>query len=134
MVRYRAATEALVRQFSGYRPFPDVAVDGKLALTENLADLGGLVAAFDAYRGTLGSQANDKEYVHQQDRQFFIGFARSWRAKYRDDALRAQAASDHAPENYRVSTVRNIDAWYDAFDVRPGQRLYLEPSARVRIW
>lgn len=134
MTRYEAATEALVRQFSGYRPFPDVAVDGKLALTENLADLGGLVAAFDAYRRTLGSEANDKEYVRQQDRQFFIGFARSWRTKYRDDALRARAAGDHAPENYRVSTVRNVDAWYDAFDVKPGQRLYLEPRARVRIW
>jgi len=134
MTRYEAATEPLVRQFSGYRPFPDAAVDGKLALTENLADLGGLLAAFDAYRRTLGSKANDKQYVRQQDRQFFIGFARGWRAKYRDDALRAQAASDHAPENYRVSTVRNVDAWYDAFDVKPGQRLYLEPKARVRIW
>jgi len=134
MTRYEAATEPLVRQFSGYRPFPDAAVDGKLALTENLADLGGLLAAFDAYRSTLGSKANDKQYVRQQDRQFFIGFARGWRAKYRDDALRAQAASDHAPENYRVSTVRNVDAWYDAFDVKPGQRLYLEPKERVRIW
>ncbi|MFI4929967.1 MAG: M13 family metallopeptidase [Burkholderiales bacterium] len=134
MARYQAATEPLVRQFSGYRPFPDVAVDGKLGLTENVADLGGLVAAFDAYRRTLGERVNDKEFVRQQDRQFFIGFARSWRIKYRDDALRAQAASDHAPENYRVSTVRNLDAWYDAFDVKPGQRLYLEPGARVRIW
>ncbi len=134
MARYEAATEALVRQFSGYRPFPDVAVDGKLGLTENLADLGGLVSAFDAYRRTLGAEANDKESVRRQDRQFFIGFARSWRSKYRDDALRAQAASDHAPETYRVSTVRNMDAWYEAFDVKPGQRLYLEPGERVRIW
>lgn len=134
MARYEAATEALVRQFSGYRPFPDVAVDGKLGLTENLADLGGLLSAFDAYRRTLGAEANDKESVRRQDRQFFIGFARSWRSKYRDDALRAQAASDHAPETYRVSTVRNMDAWYEAFDVKPGQRLYLEPGERVRIW
>ena len=134
MARYQAATEPLVHQFSGYRPFPDVAVDGKLGLTENLADLGGLVAAFDAYRRTLGDKANDNATVRQLDRQFFIGFARSWRVKYRDDALRAQAASDHAPENYRISTVRNIDAWYDAFDVKPGQRLYLEPRERVRIW
>ena len=134
MASYQSATEALVRQFSSYRPFPDVAVDGRLSLTENVADLGGLVAAFDAYRRTLGSRVNDTEYVRQQDRQFFIGFARSWRVEYRDDALRAQAASDHAPENYRVSTVRNVDAWYDAFDVKPGQRLYLEPAARVRIW
>src|SRR5882672_334028 len=134
MARYQTATAALERQFSSYRPLPDVTVDGKLGLTENLADLGGLAAAFDAYRRTLGSKVNDKETVRQQDRQFFIGFARGWRAKYRDDALRAQAASDHAPENYRVSTVRNVDAWYDAFDVKPGQRLYLEPKARVRIW
>jgi len=134
MARYQAATEPLVRQFAGYRPFPDVAVDGKLGLTENLADLGGLAAAFDAYRRTLGSKANDDDHVRQQDREFFIGFARSWRIKYRDDALRAQAATDHAPENYRVATVRNIDAWYVAFDVKPGQRLYLEPGARVRIW
>jgi putative endopeptidase len=134
LARYQAATEPLVVQFSGYRAFADAAVDGKLGLTENLADLGGLVAAFDAYRRTLGSKANDREYVRLQDRQFFIGFARGWRAKYRDDSLRAQAASDHAPENFRVSTVRNIDAWYDAFDVKPGQRLYLEPGKRVRIW
>ena len=134
MARYRAATEPLVRQFAGYRPFPDVAVDGKLGLTENLADLGGLAAAFDAYRRTLGSKANDNDHVRQLDREFFIGFARSWRIKYRDDALRAQAATDHAPESYRVATVRNIDAWYVAFDVKPGQRLYLEPGARVRIW
>ncbi len=134
MTRYRAATEPLVRQFSAYRPFPDVSVDGNLALTENLADLGGLVAAFDAYRRTLGHNVYDRDDVRRQDRQFFIGFARSWRAKYRDDALRAQAAGDHAPETYRVSTVRNMDAWYDAFDVKPGQRLYLAPAARVRIW
>ena len=73
--------------------------------------------------------------MRQQDRQFFIGFARSWRGKYRDDALRTQVATDdHAPETYRIATVRNLDAWYEAFDVKPGQRLYLEPKARVRIW
>jgi putative endopeptidase len=73
--------------------------------------------------------------VRQHDREFFIGFAQSWRAKISDDALRTQAATnDHAPERYRVATVRNFDAWYDAFDVRSGQRLYLEPKERVRIW
>ena len=135
LANFQAATEPLVNQFSNYHPFVDLAINGKLTLVENIADLGGLAAAFDAYRRTLGNKVNDPEYVRQQDRQFFIGFARSWRSKIREDALRRQVATnDHAPESFRVSTVRNIDAWYDAFDVRPGQRLYLEPQARVRVW
>jgi predicted metalloendopeptidase len=135
LTRFDAAAEPLVQQFSSYRPFPDLAIDGKLTRTENIADLAGLTAAFEAYRHTLGDKAKDKEYVRTQDRQFFIGFARGWRVKVREAALRTQVATnDHAPESYRVATVRNLDAWYDAFDVRPGQRLYLEPKARVRIW
>lgn len=135
MTHYEASTAALINQYSSYRPLPDLAVNGKLTLTENLADLGGLVAAFDAYRRTLGSKINDKDYVRQQDRQFFIGFARGWRGKMSEAGLRKYIAADnHAPENYRVATVRNFDAWYEAFDVLPGQRLYLEPNARLRIW
>ncbi|MEO8754136.1 MAG: M13 family metallopeptidase [Casimicrobiaceae bacterium] len=135
LARYQAASEPLVQQFGSYRPFPDMSINGKLTLTENIADLGGLAAAFDAYRRTLGSKVDDPDYVRQQDRQFFIGFARSWRSKLGEDAMRTQVATnDHAPESYRIATVRNIDAWYDAFDVLPGQRLYLEPKARVRIW
>ncbi len=133
--RFQAAADPLANQFSGYHPLPDLAINGKLTQTENIADLAGLSAAFDAYRGTLGSRAADQASVRQQDREFFIGFARSWRGKVRDEALPAQLATDgHAPESYRIATVRNIDAWYDAFDVQPGQRLYLEPKARVRIW
>jgi putative endopeptidase len=135
MARFEAAAEPLVQQFSGYRPFPDLAVNGRLSRTENVADLAGLTAAFEAYRLALGDGARDTASVRQQDRQFFIAWARSWRVRIRDAALRTQAASnDHAPENYRVDTVRNLDAWYDAFDVRPGQKLYLEPAARVRVW
>ena len=135
MTRFQTAADALVNQFSGYHPLPDLAINGKLTQTENIADLAGLAAAFDAYRKTLGSRANDRAYLRQQDREFFIGFARSWRSKIREEALRTQVATDgHAPEKYRIATVRNIDAWYDAFDVQPGQRLYLEPKARVRVW
>jgi putative endopeptidase len=133
--RFQTAADALGQQVSGYHPLPDLAVNGKLTQTENIADLAGLAAAFEAYRKTLGGRANDQAYVRQQDREFFIGFARSWRGKVREEALRTQLATDgHAPERFRIATVRNIDAWYDAFDVRPGQRLYLEPKARVRIW
>lgn len=133
--RFQAEADALVNQFSSYHPLPDLTVNGKLTQTENIADLAGLSAAFDAYRKTLGNRVTDKTYVRQQDREFFIGFAQSWRGKTRETALRTQIASDgHAPESCRIATVRNIDAWYDAFDVQPGQKLYLEPKARVRIW
>lgn len=133
--QYQVLTEPLIKQIESYRPLPDVAINGKVTLVENLADLGGLAAAFDAYRTTLGAKANDKDYVRQQDRQFFLGFARSWRGKMSDEGLRKYLTTDnHAPENYRIAIVRNIDAWYDAFDVQPGQKFYLEPKARVRIW
>lgn len=135
MARFQALVQPLVDQFSGYHPFPDLAVNGKASQTENIADLAGLTAAFDAYRRTLGSRAADRDYVRQQDRQFFIGYARSWRGKMTEAALRTQLASDiHAPDQYRIATVRNLDAWYDAFDVRPGDQLYLAPESRVKIW
>ena len=133
---YDAATAPLVEQFSSYRPFPDLAIDGTKTLSENLADLGGLTAAFDAYRRSLGNRARDPELVRRLDREFFIGFARGWRSKIRPEAVRKQVASNdtHAPESYRVATVRNLDAWYAAFDVQPGDRLYLAPEQRVRVW
>jgi predicted metalloendopeptidase len=133
-LRYQSLTAPLVKQYSSYRPFPDVAVDGALTLRENVADLAGLVSAFDAYRHTLGTRARDHRYVRPLDREFFIAFAQAWRAKLNDTAMRAQLTTDHAPDMYRFDTVRNLDAWYEAFDVRPGQRLFLEPKSRVRIW
>ena len=133
--RFQALTQKLVDQFSAYQPLPGLSINGKLTLTENIADLGGLAAAFDAYRKTLGSRVTDKDYVRAQDREFFIAYAQTQRRKISEAANRKQiTTSDHAPEDYRADTVRNLDAWYDAFDVRPGQRLYLEPSARVRVW
>lgn len=133
--RFQTLAQPLIDQFSAYQPIPGLSINGKLTLTENIADLGGLAAAFDAYRKTLGSRATDTEYVRAQDREFFIAYAQTQRRKISEDANRKQiSTNDHAPEDYRADTVRNLDAWYDAFDVRPGQRLYLEPAARVRIW
>ena len=132
---FEAAAAPLVAQYDAYRPFPDLALDGRRTETENVADLAGLTAAFDAYRRTLGAHASDSAYVREQDRRFFLGFARAWRILLTDSALRTQArTSDHAPDQYRVAIVRNLDAWYQAFDVRPGDRLYLPPEARVRVW
>ncbi|MCU1348636.1 MAG: hypothetical protein JWO56_1666, partial [Acidobacteria bacterium] len=135
MQRFQALAQPLADQFSEYRPLPGLSIDGKRTLTENIADLGGLAAAFDAYRKTLGNRATDTGYVREQDREFFIAYARTQRRKISEDGLRKQVStSDHAPEDSRADTVRNLDAWYDAFDVRPGQRLYLAPAARVRVW
>ena len=134
MAGYAAASAPLARQYSNYSIPSGEHLDGKLMQVENVADLAGLNAAFDAYRATLGDRARDKAYVRQQDREFFMGFARAWRSRYSAEGLRKQAATDHAPEKFRIATVRNLDAWYEAFEVSPGQRLYLEPGARVRVW
>jgi len=132
---YAAATRPLIAQFSAYRPLPDAAVDGQRTLVENVADLGGLAIAFDAYRDAVGRRAPDGEALKRMDREFFTAYARAWRSTMREDALRAMLKGDgHAPDRYRVATVRNLDAWYEAFDVKPGQRLYLDPKDRVRVW
>jgi len=131
---FEAAAEPIVRQFSEYQPLPGLNVNGRLTRTENVADLAGLTAAFEAHRKSLGAKAADRDYVRRADREFFIAFAQAFGAKMNETAIRAQLATDHAPEMYRMDTVRNLDAWYEAFDVIPGHRLYLEPAARVRIW
>jgi predicted metalloendopeptidase len=131
---FEAAAEPLVRQFSACQPLPGRNVDGRLTRTENVADLAGLVAAFEAHRRSLGAAAADAERTRPADREFFIAFAQAFGAKMTETGLRAQLANDHAPEMCRMNTVRNLDAWYDAFDVVPGQRLYVEPAARVHIW
>ena len=133
--KYAAATQPLVEQFNAIHRFPDLAIDGKKTLVENLADLGGLASAFDAYREAVGKGAVNVDALHRLDREFFLGYARSWRSKMTDDALRTYLKNDpHAPDDDHVHTVRNLDAWYDAFDVQPGQKLYLAPEARVRVW
>lgn len=127
---FQAASQKLVAQYNSYKPFPDLAVNGQLTLSENLADLAGLSAAYDAYKDNGGKAGGE-----EGDRQFFTGFANSWRNKAREAAERRGILTDgHAPPQYRAATVRNIDAWYKAFDVQPGQKLYLAPEQRVRVW
>jgi putative endopeptidase len=128
---FKAATAALVAQYSAYSPFPDLAINGQQTLSENLADLAGLGAAHDAYRASL----QGKPATADADRQFFAAFASSWCRKTREESLRRQIIGDgHSPSKYRAFTVRNIDAWYEAFDVQPGQAMYLAPAERVRVW
>jgi putative endopeptidase len=132
--RFESASEPIVRQFSEYEPIAGVHVDGRLTRTENVADLAGLTAAFEAHRSSLGAKAADTAYVRRADREFFIGFAQAFRVAMNETAMRAQLANDHAPERYRMDTVRNLDAWYDAFGVVPSQRLYIAPRDRAHIW
>jgi predicted metalloendopeptidase len=125
---FKAAGEALAAQYSAYRPFPDLALDGHLVLGENIADLAGLAAAYDAYHLSLNGRPAD-------DKAFFTSYAQSWRDKAREELVRLQVATDgHAPDAYRAATVRNLDPWYAAFAVTPAQRSYLPPEQRVRIW
>ncbi|HEX3758683.1 MAG TPA: M13 family metallopeptidase [Kofleriaceae bacterium] len=132
---FKASSTALARQYDGYRPFPDLAVNGALTNSENIADVAGLSAAYDAYRLSFGGQEAPTVAGLTGDQQFFVSFAQGWRRKMREPALRRQILTNgHAPSEYRADTVRNLDGWYTAFHVEPGQALYLPPDQRVRIW
>ena len=131
LAHFKLAADRMVAQFDAYRPFPDLAVNGRLTLSENLADLAGLEAAYDALRTSLA----DKPVPPGLDQQFFIGYANSSQSKVREATYRQRLLTDsHAPDMYRTAIVRNMDAWYTAFDVKPGQALYLAPADRVRVW
>jgi len=133
--RFTSAGAALVSQYDGYRPFPDLAVNGKLTLAENIADLGGVAATYDAWRASLQGAEPAMEGGLTGPQQFFVAFAQSFRLKAREEVQRLWLRTDgHAPDRYRALTVRNLDAWYDAFHVQPGQDLWLAPEDRVRIW
>jgi putative endopeptidase len=135
MAHFQEAGKRLVAQYDAYRPFPDLAINGQLTLSENIADVAGLAASHDAYRLSLNGAEAPLDHGFTGDQQFFIGFASAWRSKMREPAERQQIITDgHTPEKYRTATVRNIDAWYQAFDVKPGEKLYLAPDARVPVW
>jgi putative endopeptidase len=132
---FTASAQELIRQFNAYHPFPDLAVNGKLTISENIADVAGLAAAYDAYRISLRGKEAPVWNGVPGDQQFFLSFAQAWRTKFREAALRQRIVIDsHAPAEYRTDTVRNVDAWYAAFGVKPGQKLYLAPKDRVRVW
>ncbi len=132
---FQASAEQLIRQFDAYRPLPELPVNGRLTVSENIADVAGLAAAYDAYRLSMGGKEAPASQGLSGDQQFFLSYAQSWRKKLREPALRQLVLTDgHALSPYRVATVRNLDAWYDAFSVQPGQALYLAPAERVRVW
>ncbi len=133
--QFKAAGSALAKQFDGYKPFPDLGVNGAQTLGENIADLAGLGASYDAYRASLGGKEAPVVDGFTGDQQFFLAYAQSWRTYMRPEALRQRLINDgHAPAQYRALTVRNLDAWYAAFPIKPTDKLYLAPDQRVRVW
>lgn len=132
---FEASGKALIAQYNSYKPFPDLSVNGEQTLSENIADLAGLAAAWDAWQESLHGALPPSQDGLTGEQQFFLAFAQSWQTKMRDQALRNRIATNgHAPAQYRALTVRNLDAWYTAFDVKPEDPLYLAPEKRVRVW
>ena len=134
---FEASTSALAAQFDAYEILPGLHVNGRQTLGEDIADLAGLNAAFDAYHAALKSSGKAAPVLGglTGDQQFFIAFGQNWQTKVREAAERRQALTDgHAPGPIRADTVRNLDAWYAAFPVKPDEALYLAPAARVRIF
>jgi len=134
---YTDRAQRLVKQFDAYEPIPGVHIKGQLTLGENLGDLGGLEVAYAAYRRYVEKHGEPPVIDGLTgDQRFFIAYGYSWEIKQREGALRSQLLTNpHSPGRYRVNgIVRNFDPWYAAFNVKPGDKLYLPPEERVHIW
>jgi putative endopeptidase len=134
--QFKARTARLGAQYSQFQPLPGVHVNGDLTMGENIADLGGLTLALDAYHASLHGKPGPVIDGLSGDQRVFLGWAQAWRGKVTDDYVKKQVVSDpHSPRQFRVNgVVHNIDGWYTAFDVKPGEKLYVAPADRVHIW
>ncbi|MBL8531185.1 MAG: M13 family metallopeptidase [Hyphomonadaceae bacterium] len=134
--RFRAVTDRLVAQYDAFTPLEGINVNGRLTLGENIGDNGGLQVSYHAYNLSRNGAAAPVLEGVTGDQRFFLGWAQAWRALIRDAALRNQILTDpHSPSIYRCNgTVRNMDAWYAAFDIQPTDALYLPPDQRVTVW
>ena len=133
---FKARASMLGAQYSKYEPIPDVHVNGELTMGENVADLGGLTLALDAYRASFKGQPAPVLDGYSGEQRVFLGWAQAWRGKVTDDYVRKQVVTDpHSPRQFRViGPARNVDAWYDAFKVQSKDNMFVAPDQRVRIW
>ena len=133
---FKKRADILGAQYSKYEPIPGVHVNGELTMGENIADLGGLTLALDAYRASLKGQEAPVLDGYSGDQRVFLGWAQAWRGKVTDDYVRKQVVSDpHSPRQFRViGPARNTDAWYDAFRVQSEDKMFVPEDQRVRIW
>jgi predicted metalloendopeptidase len=129
-------TQQLIKQFAVYEPLPGKPINGELTLGENIADLSGMAIALKAYRLALGGDEAPVLDGYTGDQRFFLGWSQVWRRKYRDaEMIRRLLTDPHAPSRYRANgPVTNLDAFYEAFDVQPGDELYRAPEERIQIW
>ena len=135
LAHFKASTEKLAAQYDTYEPALGAHINGHLTLGENIADLAGLNLALDAYHTSLGGKPAPVLAGLTGDQRLFMGFAQVYRTLQRDAYARQAVITDpHSPGEFRAATVRNVDAWYVAFNVQPGQKMYLAPEARVKIW
>jgi putative endopeptidase len=134
--KFKVQTDRLGAQYSAFEPLPGAHVIGGLTMGENIGDMGGLSLALDAYHASLHGKPAPIIDGLTGDQRVFLGWAQVWREKIRDETLRQRLVTDpHSPAIYRVNgTIRNIEGWYTAFDVQPGEKLYVAPEQRVRIW
>lgn len=133
---FKKRTGALVEQYNGFQVLPDLYVNGEFTLGENIGDLGGLSIALKAYKMALDGSEGPEMDGYTAEQRVFIGYAQSWRSKARDEALRVQVNTDpHSPANFRVNgIVRNVPEFYQAFNVKETDSLYLAAENRVKIW
>jgi len=132
---FKAASQKLAAQYDQYEPLPGLHLKGQQTLDENIADVAGLSAAYDAYRASYGGKEAPSANGLTGDQRFFVAFGQSWRGMMRPETLRVIVMTDgHSPDEFRADTVRNLDAWYTAFNVQPGKKLYLAPEDRVKVW
>jgi putative endopeptidase len=133
---FKKRADILGAQYSKYEPIPGVHVNGELTMGENIADLGGLTLALDAYRGSLKGQPAPVLDGYTGDQRVLLGWAQAWRGKVTDDYVKKQVVSDpHSPRQFRViGPARNTDAWYDVFKVDPNDKMFVPPDQRARIW
>jgi putative endopeptidase len=133
--KFSAATAAMAEQYSAYEPLPRVFINGQYTLAENIADLTGLTLAYDAWQHSTAGQVMTPIDGYSGEQRFFLSFAQVWREKVREEHLRQRLSTGtHTPGEWRVAQVRNLDAWYQAFDVTAENQAYLSPEQRVRIW
>ena len=136
LTRFKQKSEALVKQFDNYKVLDTISVNGKLTLGENIGDLGGLNAAYEAFKMTKQGQSKELIDGFTPDQRFFLSWAQVWRTNILPETAAQLIITDnHSPGEYRtIGTPVNMDAWYQAFDVKPGDKLYKKPEDRIRIW